>query len=310
MSGFFLSGMLETLRVGNLRTFYLRRFVRLVPPAVASVVVLYLYARITLTSAPTYPEASPEFLQFFAFNHVISHKILLLNLALIRHTLNPPLWTIRLELFTSAIFPLVYFMKEFRDSAGYKFALLGVFLSVAVLLHSHQKLGVDVFHYLYIFYAGALVRDFGAAIRKISVHFQYALFAVVVLALCLIGEFDPLYGWHPILFDLPTTIFGAILVALLGFGNIASVRRVMNGRVIQFLGRISYSFYLMNWLVVMGAGALVMRLRLSDSHGAFTAVLIAAGASVLAGIGLGYLLHIMVERPSVALSRYLGTKFK
>ncbi len=302
--------MMESLRAGNLKTFYLRRFVRLAPPAVASVVALYIYARLVLTHAPDYPEASPEFLQFFAFNHAIAHKILLLNLALIRHTLNPPLWTIRLELFTSAIFPLVYALKEMRDSAGHKFALFGVFFLIAVLLNSHQKLGVDVFHYLYIFYAGALVRDFGTVIGKISRPLQYGLFGVVVLALCFIGEFDPLYGWHPILFDAPVTFFGAILVALLSFGAIPSVRQFMNSRVIQFFGRISYSFYLMNWLAVMGAGALVMRMRLADSQGAFAAVLIAACGSVLAGIGLGYLLHIMVERPSVAWSRYLGTKFK
>jgi peptidoglycan/LPS O-acetylase OafA/YrhL len=161
------------------------------------------------------------------------------------------------------------------------------FLVIAFVLRGHQKLGLDTLHYLYIFYAGALL-----------------VFAL--LGLCLTGEFVPLHGHHPVSFDLPITCFGTLLVAVLAYGAIPTTRRFMRSRLIQFFGRISYSFYLINWLAVMSVGGLILRSRVIDQLGAFTTIWLVMLGSFAVNIVLSYVLHVLAERPSVALSRKLA----
>jgi peptidoglycan/LPS O-acetylase OafA/YrhL len=129
-----------------------------------------------------------------------------------------------------------------------------------------------------------------------------------IIGLLAVGHFIPLNGWHPFAFDLPVTFFGGFLVAILSHGEIARVRQWMNSWIIQFFGRISYSFYLMNWLSVMAIGSLVIHSEIPGRYGVFAAILVLTGCSCACNIVLGSLLHIMVEKPSVGLSRYLASR--
>lgn len=309
MSGFFLTFMLENFQRRTIFAFYVRRFTRLVPPAAISVLCIYLFVKLAIAGKPASPLDGSELLQFRIDNAAIPLKILLLNLTLIRHTLNPPLWTIRLEIFASLLFPALLFLKTRLAAAWYKFGLFIILLALAIPLNSTQKLGLDVFHYLYIFYAGILARDFGPRIATLAPRLQYALLGIAVLALALIGEFIPVFQ-HPISFDLPATVFGTILVALLAHGKIPAIRTLMNSPVVQFFGRISYSFYLMSWLTIIAIGELILRTNSLTRHGAATILLAALPCCTLTAIGLAWLLHVAIEQPSVALSRHLGTKLK
>jgi peptidoglycan/LPS O-acetylase OafA/YrhL len=308
MSGLFLSGMIENLRSGRLSEFYTRRFVRLVPPAVAAICVFFLASKIPALLRPPDARFASGYAMYYPGIHAVPLKDILLNLALIRHTMNPPLWTIRLELFTSVLFPLVVFLKNRRRSVGYRLLLLGIFILLGSMVSSQQKLGVDVFHYLFMFYSGALIRDFGPHLRKLQPFQQYIILYAAIIGLLAIGHAVPLNGWHPFAFDLPVTFFGGFLVAILGYGEIGRVRHWMNGRTIQFLGRISYSFYLMNWLSVMVIGSLVIHSEIPGRYGVFAAILVLTGGACACNIVLGSLLHILVEQPSVGLSRYLASR--
>lgn len=309
MSGFFLTVMLEDFRRRTIFAFYVRRFTRLVPPAAISVICIYLFVILAIAGKPAARLDGSELVQFRIDNAAIPLKILLLNLALIRHTLNPPLWTIRLEIFASLLFPALLFLKTRRAGTGYKFGLFILLLALAIPLNSTQKLGLDVFHYLYIFYAGVLARDFGPRLALLRRSLQYALLAISVLALALLGEFVPVFQ-HPVSFDLPETLFGTLLVALLAHGKIPAIRNLMNSPVVQFFGRISYSFYLMSWLTIIAVGELILRTDSITRHGAAAILLTVLPCCTLTAIGLAYLLHIAIEQPSVALSRHLGTKLK
>ncbi len=306
MSGFFLTGMIGTPTARRLPKFYLRRAARLAPPAIASVALIYIFSRLALSGQPAFADAASAYLQFKAENYLIPAWNLFLNFILIRHTLNPALWTIRLEIFTSAIFPFVIMLRNLRPSFAYRFGLFWLFTVIAIVLRNHQKLGIDVFHYLYIFYAGTLIRDYGAAIGKLSSRTQVYLITAATILLLLTGEYDPTHAVHPLPFDFPVTILGSIIVTLLAYGTLPRLRAVMNGRPIQFLGRISYSFYLTNWLVVMVAGHLVLYYGCPARIGPFFSIMIITASVILIGIPVSALFHLAVERPSVALSRYLG----
>ncbi len=306
MSGFFLCGMLDAITLRNLPTFYIRRYVRLIPPAAASLVLIYIFAKFTLRALPETPNAGTDYFLFYADNHIIALKTLVLNFLFIRHTLNPPLWTIRQEILISSLFPLVFFLKNTRAAAWYKISLLPVFLLIALLLDRHQKLGLDVFHYLYMFYAGALIRDYGHLIRQLPNAWQYILCTVAIAGLITVGESIPTYDLHPIMFDIPVTLFGIILITLLSHGTIPVIRGFMNGRGVQFLGRISYSFYLINWLCVMGTTQAIIHSGMIAYYGVLPAALLLTAVSTLMSLIGAYWLYVTIEKPAVRLSRYLG----
>ncbi len=306
MSGFFLCMMLEGLEARQVGRFYLRRLVRLVPPAVVSIALIYAYARYALTQPPVYADAAADYTQFYADNHAIAAHELLLNVLLVRHTLNPVLWTIRIEIAASVLFPLLFFTKNLRSGLPYRSALLLLLLLAAVALRNHQKLGLDTFHYLYIFYAGAWVRDFGPAVRAMRRPAAALLAAGAVAGLILSGAFDPTYGGHPLLFDMPVTLCGAVLVAALAYGGMAAVQGFMQHKVMQFLGRISYSFYLIDWVAVRATGSVVLYLGIAQRDGVAAAVFIVTVVATAAGLAAAYLLHVAVEQPAVAFSRFLG----
>jgi peptidoglycan/LPS O-acetylase OafA/YrhL len=306
MSGFFLSGMLGDPRSGRLSQFYARRFVRLVPPAVAAMCLFILASRIPGLLRPSNAGFATEFMKYYPDLHHVPLKDILLNLVLVRHTMNPPLWTIRVELFTSVLFPLVVFLKTWRGSVIYRLALLAVLVVIGAIVSSDGRFGFDVFHYLYIFYCGALIRDFGPQLRRLQPFRQYILFYAAIIGLLVIGHSVPLNGRHPFVFDLPVTFFGSLLVALLGYGEIMRARSLMNSRIVQFFGRISYSFYLMNWLSVMAIGSLVIHSGIAEHDGVFAAILILTGGAAACNIVLGLFLHVVAEQPAVGLSRHLA----
>jgi peptidoglycan/LPS O-acetylase OafA/YrhL len=82
----------------------------------------------------------------------------------------------------------------------------------------------------------------------------------------------------------------------------------MNSRIVQFLGRISYSFYLVNWLALMGTSTVILRTHFADIYGGYSALILGMICSIMLSLILGYLLHLTVEQPATSLSRYLGSK--
>jgi peptidoglycan/LPS O-acetylase OafA/YrhL len=308
MSGFFLSGMIAGPRSVRLSAFYARRFVRLVPPAVAAICLFLFASKIPALLRPSDADFATGFMTYYPDLHDVPLKDMLLNLALIRHTMNPPLWTIRVELFASALFPLLVLIKNFRGSAFYRSALLGALVLIGYSVRSDAKFGFDVFHYLYMFYCGALIRDLGPYLRHLAPFPQYLILYAAIIGLLMVGHSIPLNGRHPFVFDLPVTLLGSFLVAVLGYGEIARARQWMNSRIVQFLGRISYSFYLMNWLSIMVMGSLVIHSAIPERYGVFAAIVVLIFGASTCSIVLGSLLHVAVEQPAVGLSRYLASR--
>ncbi len=308
MSGFFLCMMLEGVAPRRVGRFYLRRLARLVPPAVLSVLIIYAYASWALTQPPAYADAAPYYRQFYAGNHAMTARDLLLNILLIRHSLNPVLWTIRIEIVASLLFPLLFWVKNLRGGFWYRTALLLVLVLTAVAMRDHQQFGLDTLHYLYIFYAGALVRDFGQVVRDLRRPAAGVLAVAAVAGLIAIGAFVSADGGHPLPFDILVTGCGAVLVAVLAYGGIGAVRALLENAAVQFLGRLSYSFYLIDWLAVRTAGSAVLYLGIAPRYGLGAALAVITVVSTAAGLCMASVLHVAVEQPAVALSRYLGRR--
>lgn len=305
MSGFFLTGMIEGSQ--SLRLYYARRLARLVPPAVASVVALYVYARLCLgPAAEDAAHAAPQYLTYQALNFHAGWRALLPELALIRHNLNPVLWTIRLEIFISVLYPAVMWLH--RRAAGWALrgVLLGGLVGLAILLNAHQKLGIDVFHYLYMFYAGTLLRAAGPWLARLPAPVPGLICAAGLVILAATGELVPLVNTHPLRFDLPVTLGGALLVGTLAHGAMPRAGRFMASAPVQWLGRLSYSLYLINWLAIRGLGQAMLGLHLPQRIGLAACLAVLALGGTALTLALAVLLRGAVERPAVAWSRRLG----
>lgn len=88
---------------------------------------------------------------------------------------------------------------------------------------------------------------------------------------------------------------GLILLA----GRTGSLERWLRGRIWQFLGRISYSLYLYH--VVLAIPFLRMAWSYMPNNLGFAVILVIFG--ILVSIVFGWVVHVLIERPSVALSR-------
>ena len=307
MSGFFLARMIESARKRGLATYYKRRLARLAPPAIVSVIVLYIYTRLCLGPTPEGGAlAAVPYTDFQVLNYHMNWHTLALQLILIRNTLNPVLWTIRLEIFISILYPAVMFLHWVRHGMAYRAGLMVGFIAAAILMNAHQKLGLDVFHYLYMFYAGTLLREAGPAVTRLPAWLPCWIATAGILIMAVTGEAVPLLNTHPLRFDLPVTLGGAMLIAMLAHAALPRARAFLSAAPVQFLGRISYSLYLIHWLAVRWLGQAMLASHLAVQIGVATCVMLlvpaAAGLSVLFAMAL----HAVAERPATSWSRRLG----
>jgi peptidoglycan/LPS O-acetylase OafA/YrhL len=188
----------------------------------------------------------------------------------------------------------------------YRAGLLAAILIAAVALNAHQKLGIDVTHYLYMFYAGTLVRDMAPAIRRLPGFAPGLIAGAGVVLMAVTGELVPLHNTHPLRFDMPVTLGGVMLIAMLAHAGMPRARALMCSAPIQFLGRISYSVYLANWLAIHTLGQIMLARNLPGSIGLAATVTLLTLTTVLLLLPLGWVLHALVERPAVAWSRRHG----
>ncbi|MBY0528506.1 MAG: acyltransferase [Gemmataceae bacterium] len=138
----------------------------------------------------------------------------------------------------------------------------------------------------------------------------YAFFLGVIAAWFVFGRVSA--GWligavatagGLLLHQWDTRIFVALLTAssIVAVARLGRLHDLLGGAVFQYLGRISYSLYLIHFLIgelVRDWGAPFTE-RLPQPWGDALLVL----ASIVASFGAAHLLHVLVELPSVRLSK-------
>lgn len=93
----------------------------------------------------------------------------------------------------------------------------------------------------------------------------------------------------------------AVTVVVIGITGLAGKLPVWSGGVVfRYLGRISYSFYLVHFL-----GTFIARILAARADSAFEGVLVFVAATLIA-IGFAEVLHRLIEGPAHELSRRLG----
>jgi peptidoglycan/LPS O-acetylase OafA/YrhL len=300
LSGFVLSLPYWAGRQTSYGRFVVRRFIRIYIPFLGALGLSI--AGMELCRRMGSPSLSPW---FQAIWHTPCTWPRLLHWLLIpgMPEVNVAFWTLRNEIVMSALMPLICFvMRRCRAEIwiGLAWAALIVFQGPLDRLHSPifelwLKTGL-------LFPAGALLAQKQKPLRRWAEEMGAPARAAIFLGSLLLFAF-PLFLGHGrgrvVLFLISRSSTMLLLPAAGVLGSVlfsARLKRVLRHSVMEYLGRISYSLYLVH--------AIVIAAMLRGLYGRMNLMLLTA-LIFAATFALAHVYCVWVEEPSIALGRRL-----
>jgi peptidoglycan/LPS O-acetylase OafA/YrhL len=205
---------------------------------------------------------------------------------------DPVMWTIRIEVAASIAYPIMLFLWRYANGVG------KIALSVAALaLPFVSPNGFS--HYAFLFLAGIALNDIRTLWRP------WVLLSAGV-ALMLVSGF--LVRGHSAPADLVAGASAAMLIAVVVYACPQWIGTALDNRGALKLGELSYSYYLLNpivlWVIARVADRPLSAFLAGGGDG--RAALVATGLMLSAaalGVALAQAANLAVEKPSIRLSR-------
>ncbi|MDD1475455.1 acyltransferase family protein [Arthrobacter sp. H16F315] len=267
--------------------YYAKRFFRLYLPAWASLAVaVALIAMIPRTASPLQSAWADMYVVNPTVVQVLKDGLLMLNAS----TINTPLWSLKWEVAFSLLLPAYVFLAlRWRRVWFVKIGLALLLAAVGAVHH------VDALIYLPIFAVGAVLGVERERIRNLTRSWpRGAWFLVAAVGLFLanaewVGREEPIPGVEALV------TVGAALIVLL-FVSCGAAKRLGDSAAAQWLGRVSFSLYLVHLPIIL-AGVTLFR---SES------LPLALAVSVAASFAAAELFYRYVEQPAHRLSMAVG----
>ena len=295
---FVLSGCVLHLSLGRLghltplplaASFTVARLVRLYPPLAACllafVAVSVLWGWAGATGFPRFGIAA-------FFKNVLLYKI----------AMHGPSTTIQAEVLAIPFLLCGYFMRR-------AFGVPGLMCCLVYALYAIEA-GWAVFWlpnmhaYLFAFIAGMLVAETG--FRSV-LALAHPLSGWLALA-CFVG--GRAFYYHVSIAALIAMVAAAtLLVGILYHNPQDRLRQLLERPLAQFLGRISYSLYLLNVIVLCAIWAVTDQMAWPTRHALETGLLVGT-AALLVTIPLAIASERWIEQPSIRVGRWLARKIR
>ncbi len=234
LSGFVLGISLgkHTINIKRYFIFILKRILRLFPVLIISLIFASFYL-VYFHQYKSYDSATIWFLQWFRFK--LTKGIVIDDLFLQSSYLNSNAWTLNIEFLGSILAPVLFKIK--KDSTH---TVDIVFIICFIILGFIFKFN-EAPHYIYMFYLGMIIPNWKNL-------FGNSLIPLFSISLILISR----------IFFVPYAYLGELLVSLMIFLLIGSliygknniITDFLNTKIAQFYGRISYSFFLIHFLIL------------------------------------------------------------
>ncbi len=309
ISGFVIFHRLEEKREST-RVFLLHRFFRIYP-----VYILLFLLSVPLSSAsfwqaltpaaqiaqlqPTYPDWPGH-----TAVHVVLHIFMLHGLPpewlvpAAPYAFLPPAWSIALEFQFYLLAPLIYALAV-SGTARARAWLYG--LCVLLLLVASKPLYALLnplaLPFYWPYFLVGILSFF--SYRHLRGRIGWPLLACVALALFKVSgrsvNLFPVCAWlvfFGLLLETPASRTARVLLP------------VFDHRVIQYLGRISYSIYLSHWPVLVGVHLALARFGFLPGDRGHLALLLAVALPLT--LAVSAILYHTIEKPGIALGRKLG----
>ena len=228
---FVLSGFVLSLQLGDEVTprswtaFAIRRIFRIMPACWASVALAYLVLRLVHHQHPDL--------------EMISQGLFLYQSSSV--PINPPLWSLSVEMTVSALLPLMV-AANMRFALPFQIVLLWIFYWASGLE------GVPFFTpYFLAFQLGIMIPAMGKIIDRLNAYLAAVLFVIALMAVMSATNLN----WQGLIWpkqQVQIEVAGAFYaVAYVYRRKSLSLTSFMNLEPVRFLGRVSYSMYVLNY---------------------------------------------------------------
>ena len=240
----------------------------------------------------------------FQYPRVVSRTLstILANGALLATNMNWATWSLRVEIAATPLFLVGWLVGRRWGRRG----LLCLALALLAQSFFRQAYGEDMIgRYLFVFVLGMLIPEVAPRLtaRLRPVHAM----AVLVLAVAADILARPILSYHAQSAILIEAFSCFAALGIVVYGPMAQLRTFLERRTWRFLGRISYSYYLLHFLVLWALLRQVpdaVASAITDRH-PLLGFLLVWTAVIVVTVPLALLSYRWVEMPGVALGRRL-----
>lgn len=298
LSGFVLVDMVRGFSGMHYAAYLGRRLVRLYPLLWGCLLLAYVVQVLVVAHAPACGALSHWICRLIRPPTSIVGAVR--SAIPLDYELDPVIWTIRVEIAMSIVYPLALAIWMRGGTAG-RIAAAGC--SALIFAFSHRMVPQ---HFLLLFVAGIALNSV-----RISRARQASFAVAVALVLMAIAGF--VVKEHVRAADLAAGASAALLIASVARKCPGWLAVILDNRAILKLGQLSYSYYLLNpivlWLIAH-AGATVFSTLLvgGDDGRAFLVAALLAISAALATVLVATAANRLIEVPSIALSRTVERK--
>jgi peptidoglycan/LPS O-acetylase OafA/YrhL len=267
--------------------YYAKRFFRLYLPAWASLAVaVALILLIPRTASPLQSPWADMYVVDPSLGQVLKDASLMLNAS----TINTPLWSLKWEVAFSLLLPAyILIALRWRRFWPVKIALALLLAAVGAVQD------IEWLSYLPIFLIGAVLGVERERLGELTRRWPRFVWFFVAAAGLFMANAEWISPEKPITGVRAVVTVGAMLLVLL-FVFCASAARLGNTAVAQWLGRVSFSLYLVHLPIILAGVTLLRTVSLP----------LALAVSVAASLVVAELFFRYVEQPSHRLSTAAG----
>lgn len=295
LSGYVLSLQLGSATPPNFWQYLVRRVFRIWPAFAVTVVLawlLYVTLGILVDAGPQH--GAPRIPDW---HDLVSNLLMIDN----EYAIDPPVWSLYVEMRLSAVFPLFFLLTRRVSAIGA--LLVSLILSIGLSRAVHWPLPEFVLslasasRYIVLFVVGAVLAQAGNPVAKafsaMGAIWRHALLALAIA--CLLYRFVEINGRTLPLAGYMRWLGTTLLFVFCLYWK--PMEPALNKGIMLFLGRVSYGVYLTHFPILLCAQKLV--------SGSFLTCLVVL-SSILAGWGL----NKWVEQPMIGVGRRLSSPTK
>lgn len=268
-------------------TYYAKRLLRLYLPAWAALAVAVpLVVAIPRTLSPLQSSWADMYVTDPSVGQVAKDSLLLLGAS----TINTPLWTLRWEVLFSLLLPVYVFVAlRWRRFWHLKLGIVVALAGVGAVQH------IDWLIYLPIFAIGAILGAERERIRELTRSWPRFIWLSVTAAGLVLANAEWFSPAKPVDGVEALVTVGATLLVLV-FLLCGSAKKLGDTAAAQWLGRISFSLYLVHLPIILAGVTLLRSVSLP----------LALAVSAVASFAVAELFYRFVEQPAQRLSTAAG----
>ncbi len=302
LSGFVLAKSLAgiPLRPITYVSYTVKRLFRIAPALWFSLVVVLSYLWLVF---PGYTENLIGSIWYnWMYAQPASLSAVLNNAAFISASLNPNAWTLQVEMLASLALPFAVWALGVNGVVR-SITVLATFIIAAFLT---RNIFGGVIHFFYMFVLGAIVAKH--ANENYITRIVKTELAVVVSFLLMLGAGIAFPLDHAFFTDIIVVIGAVGVVWAISAQSEAKVLRLLDGRFVRFLGKISYSFYLLHFIALYATSTYFLKYLPLGVLLGYPLLVVLAAAVLSIAISLPFALFSFhyIEKPFTLLGRRLA----